>query len=115
MNVERYREAIKRTMNDDLTDREKLSMLALGIAGEAGEIVDKIKKVLFHGHTMDIPDLIKELGDLEWYLQHLKMYYEISDEKVRMENIQKLNKRYLNGFSEEASRNREEYKGVSDS
>jgi NTP pyrophosphatase (non-canonical NTP hydrolase) len=102
----RYREAIERTMNADLTEKEKLSMLALGIAGEAGEIVDTIKKIVYHGHELDIEELVKELGDLNWYIQHLMKHFDISNDRVRMENIIKLNKRYVNGFSEEASRNR---------
>lgn len=107
MNVKRYRVAIQRTMNPELTEKEKLSNLGLGIAGEAGEIVDSLKKVLYQGHTMDIPKLIKELGDLEYYLQHLKDHYGISDDIVRIENILKLRDRYPNGFDPERSVNRE--------
>jgi NTP pyrophosphatase (non-canonical NTP hydrolase) len=107
MNGQQYRNAIDRTMNTGLTEKEKLSMLALGIAGEAGEIVDTIKKIVYHGHELDKDELIKELGDLEWYLQHLKKHYNISDEVVRIENIMKLNRRYKHGFSEEDSINRE--------
>lgn len=103
----RYRNAIDRTMNKDLTEKEKLSMLAMGIAGEAGEIVDSLKKVLYHGHELDLDEFILELGDLEYYLQHLKKHYKISDERVYIDNIMKLQRRYPQGFSEEASRNRE--------
>lgn len=106
MDNKRYREAIDRTMNVELTEKEKLSMLALGIAGEAGEIVDTLKKVLYHGHELDLEKLIFELGDLEYYLQHLKKHYKISDEKVYINNIMKIYKRYPQGFSEEASKNR---------
>jgi NTP pyrophosphatase (non-canonical NTP hydrolase) len=106
MDSQQYREAIDRTMNHDLTEKEKLSMLALGIAGEAGEIVDTIKKIVYHGHELDKEELIKELGDLEWYITHLKKHYDISDDIVRITNVMKLNKRYKDGFSEEASRNR---------
>lgn len=106
MNTKQYRRAIDRTMNSGLTEKEKLSMLALGIAGEAGEIVDTLKKVLYHGHELDLDKLILELGDLEFYLQHLKKHYKISDERVYFDNIMKLQKRYPEGFSEEASKNR---------
>lgn len=106
MDNNRYREAIERTMKP-MPEEEKLKMLAMGIAGEAGEIVDKLKKVLFHGHEMSIDELVLELGDLEYYLQHLKKHYKISDERVYIENIIKLRKRYPEGFSEEASINRE--------
>lgn len=108
MNNEQYRKAIQRTMNKDLTEKEKLSMLAMGIAGEAGEIVDTLKKALYHGHELDLGELVKELGDLTWYLEHLKGHYKISNELIYIGNIMKLNKRYEDGFSEEASKNRKE-------
>lgn len=103
----RYSKAIERTMPDGLNEREKLSMLGLGIAGEAGEIVDSLKKVIYHGHDLDREELIKELGDLEWYVTHLKKYFEISGDIVRIRNIEKLNGRYPQGFSESDSINRE--------
>lgn len=103
----RYSKAIERTMNEELTEREKLAMLGMGIAGEAGEIVDSLKKVIYHGHELDRDALIKELGDLEWYITHLMKHFEITGDKVRIENIMKLNGRYKNGFSEEESINRE--------
>jgi NTP pyrophosphatase (non-canonical NTP hydrolase) len=103
MNNERYRKAIERTMNGDLTEKEKLSMLLLGMAGELGEIVDGMKKVLYHDHPLDLEDLTEELGDFEYYMQHFKKHFGISDEKIRMVNIQKLQKRYPDGFSSKAS------------
>jgi NTP pyrophosphatase (non-canonical NTP hydrolase) len=105
MDNQQYREAIERTMKP-MTEKDKIAMLALGIAGEAGEIADTLKKVVFHGHELDIDELIKELGDLEWYLQHLKKHYDISDEIVYIKNIMKLQKRYPHGFREEDSINR---------
>ena len=108
MNAQDYRREIDRTMNEELTFKEKLSMLGMGIAGEAGEIVDSLKKVVYHGHELDREDLVKELGDLLWYITHLMKCFEITDEEVREKNIAKLRERYIEGFSEEASRNRKE-------
>lgn len=108
MDSVQYRQEIKRTMNNDLTEKEKLSMLGLGIAGEAGEIVDSIKKNVCHGHALDREDFVKELGDLEWYVSHLKEHFGITDEEVRVKNIEKLQKRYPKGFSEEDSINRKD-------
>lgn len=99
----RYREAIERTMNSDLNDKEKVLMLLLGMAGEIGEIVDGMKKVLFHNHPLSLEDLTEELGDFEYYMQHFKKHFGISDERVYMVNIQKLQKRYPQGFSSKAS------------
>lgn len=103
MDSKRYREAIERTMNSDLSEKEKLSMLLLGMAGELGEIIDNMKKVLYHGHPFDAEKLTGELGDFEYYYEHFKKHYGISNEKVRIENILKLQKRYPNGFSQKAS------------
>jgi NTP pyrophosphatase (non-canonical NTP hydrolase) len=103
MDNKRYREAIERTMNSELSEKEKLSMLLLGMAGELGEIVDGMKKVLYHGHELDIDNLIEELGDFEYYYEHFKKHYDISNELVRITNIYKLQRRYPNGFSSEAS------------
>ena len=106
MDIKQYREAIKRTMNTDLSHKEKLAMLALGLAGEVGELVDQIKKHVYHGHTLDLTEYIKENGDVLWYLFNLMNELGINEEVVMMENIMKLNKRYAEGFSEEASRQR---------
>ncbi|AYP68757.1 nucleotide pyrophosphohydrolase domain protein [Bacillus phage vB_BpsS-36] len=108
MDEKRYMEAIDRTMNEELTEKEKLSMLALGLAGEMGEVVDMIKKAVYHGHPMDIDELTKELGDIEWYRNHLMKHFNINPEIVRINNVMKLQKRYKNGFSEKDSINREE-------
>jgi NTP pyrophosphatase (non-canonical NTP hydrolase) len=103
MTNEEYREEIERTMNPELTEKEKLSMLALGLAGEAGEVVDSIKKIYYHGHPLKRKDLVKELGDFEWYSQHIKKHFGISDSEIYEANVEKLQKRYKEGFSQKAS------------
>jgi NTP pyrophosphatase (non-canonical NTP hydrolase) len=103
MDVKQYREAIKRTMNTQLSHDQKLAMLALGLAGEVGELVDQIKKKVYHGHVLDLDEFIKENGDVFWYLFNLMNELNISEEVVMMENVMKLQKRYADGFSEEAS------------
>ena len=83
-----------------------LTLGALGLAGEAGECVDLIKKFLFHGHTLSEEKMKNELGDVLWYLALLAHQLNIPLEEVAKANIKKLKKRYPKGFSEEASRNR---------
>jgi len=83
---------------------------ALGIAGEAGEVADYIKKVLYHGHVMDEEVLCKELGDVLWYVTTLASTAGLTLEEVARKNIEKLRKRYPDGFSQEKSINREEEK-----
>lgn len=106
MNEKQYRHQIDRTMKRMTTD-DKLAMVSMGIAGEAGEVADYMKKIIFHEHPVDREKLIEELGDLEYYLTHLKKHYRISNSEVRQKNISKLQKRYPNGFDPEDSIYRE--------
>jgi len=80
---------------------------ALGIAGEAGEVADYIKKVLYHGHPIDKDKLCKELGDVLWYIATLAENAGLTLEEVARANIDKLWARYPDGFSTERSINRD--------
>lgn len=84
----------------------RLGNFALGIAGEAGEVADYIKKVLYHGHPMDKDKLCKELGDVLWYIATLADTACFTLEEVARVNIEKLKKRYPEGFNKERSINR---------
>ncbi len=88
--------------------KEVLTNCALGLAGESGEVGDIIKKHLFHGHPLDEEKLIKELGDVCYYLAWMCNALGTTLSVVMEENINKLRKRYPEGFSEEASINRVE-------
>ena len=65
-------------------------------------------KHLFHGHELDRDALIKELGDVAWYLAEAATALDIDLSEVFERNIEKLKKRYPEGFSEERSINRTE-------
>lgn len=67
---------------------------ALGLTGEAGEVADEVKKCMYQGHPWQPSKIIEELGDVLWY--------------VMQANIDKLERRYPDGFSPAASVNREE-------
>lgn len=85
---------------------------ALGMGGEAGEVLDLVKKIRFHGHplTLEIRDrLLKETGDLLWYCALMAWALDTPLSHVALQNIAKLRKRYPDGFSIERSMNREEY------
>lgn len=109
MDIEKYQKLAQRTMNTDLTDREAYAMLAMGLAGEAGEVVDYLKKVVFHDHELDEQYLKDEMGDVLWYFSNLLNVLGLTFEQVAERNIEKLEKRYPNGFSSEDSKNRKEY------
>ena len=79
---------------------------ALGLTGEAGEVADMIKKHIFHGHNLDKEDLVKEIGDVCWYVALLTTAIGEDLESIMSKNIEKLKTRYPEGFSAEASINR---------
>lgn len=91
-----------------VTDPGELLNGALGLTGESGEVADLIKKYLFHGHDLDKDELVKELGDVCWYVALLCHAIGVSLEEIMSRNIEKLKKRYPEGFSSEASINRTE-------
>ena len=59
---------VMRTYAGSDTSIDKLTLAALGLAGESGEVADTIKKVLYQGHHLDILHIVEELGDVLWYL-----------------------------------------------
>lgn len=78
-----------------------LSCLALGVSGEAGEVADEVKKVVYHGHELDHMKLAKELGDVLWYIAVMSEEIGFTLEEVATINLEKLKARYPNGFSSE--------------
>lgn len=80
---------------------------ATGLIGEAGEVADYVKKGVFHQHGV-LPDrLADELGDVLWYIASLCTLAGIDLSDVMQANIEKLNRRYPNGYRSEDSINRE--------
>lgn len=79
---------------------------AMGLCGEAGEVIDLIKKWVFQGHELCQDDVVEELGDALWYAAILCEGIGLSMEEVMQKNIEKLKKRYPNGFDAERSVNR---------
>jgi NTP pyrophosphatase (non-canonical NTP hydrolase) len=67
---------------------------AAGVAGEAGEILDLIKKCVFTGKTLYIDEVIKEMGDLEFYLEALRQTLHISKDEILNQNWKKLSQRH---------------------
>ena len=110
MNFNEYQNNALKTANTEvLTTDQCLINLALGLNGEAGEVADVIKKWQFQGHTLDKTKIIKELGDIMWYVSLGAYACGITLEEIATTNIAKLAARYPNGFFEtERSQNRKE-------
>ena len=99
---EGYTEGVLRTAGPS-ESRDRFIMGAMGLAGEAGELVDLLKKVSFHGKPFDRELFIKEAGDVLWYYALLLHTANVSLDVVMSTNLAKLRARYPDGFSVEAS------------
>lgn len=106
MTINEYQEAALRTAND--YGKELITECALGLSGEAGEVTDLIKKWRFQGHKLRTDKIIEELGDVAWYIAVMAAALNVELDTVLQHNVDKLKKRYPEGFSQERSINREE-------
>ncbi len=97
MDIKEYQKKCNRTVKDFENDREKILTWGLGIAGEAGDVASCIKKTYIHDN--DQKDGIKEnMGDVLWYIAVICNYFGWNMEDLFKENMEKLEKRYPNGF-----------------
>jgi NTP pyrophosphatase (non-canonical NTP hydrolase) len=71
--------------------------MAVGVAGEAGELLDAVKKAAIYNKKIDRENVIEELGDLEFYMEGLRQRLAISREETLAHNIAKLSVRYASG------------------
>ncbi|MFD0896938.1 nucleoside triphosphate pyrophosphohydrolase family protein [Loigolactobacillus binensis] len=86
-----YQKLANRTL---LGNEQVLTNCALGLASESGEVIDLIKKYTFNGEDLDQDELVKEMGDVLWYLSQVAEWANIPFEEVAKQNITKLNARY---------------------
>ena len=109
MQVNDYQNSALRFINTALSDDEQLLNAFLGLSGEAGEAADLLKKILFQGHQDESGEhMLRELGDVAWYLSLAAHVCGYSLEEVFEKNIEKLSARYPNGFTVEKSVGRSE-------
>jgi len=110
VNVSEFQRQTGRTMpvkpERPLTDGETMILwAAFGVAGEAGEVVEVIKKALFHQHGLNQDELANEIGALLWCIAALCEKTGLNMEQVMQQNNRKL-QRYPNGFAPQDSRTR---------
>lgn len=107
MTINEYQiEAMRTAAGMDYSTSEPIMNAALGIAGEGGEVADMVKKHVFQGHDLDRDHLAKELGDVLWYIAFGAYCIGYSMEDIMMMNVEKLRRRYPNGFDSEKSQHR---------
>ena len=108
MTINEYQKLAMTTLNPALNKKDILINGVMGLCGESGEAIDIVKKHLAQGHDLDREGLIKELGDIAWYLAETATALDVTLEEVLERTIDKLRKRYPEGFDSEKSRNRTE-------
>lgn len=108
MTINEYQQLAMKTLNPALSEKDVLINGVMGLCGESGEAIDIVKKWLAQGHELDKEKLKKELGDICWYLAETATALGCDLEDIMAANIEKLRKRYPEGFDTEKSINRNE-------
>lgn len=90
----------------DKQEIERTIVAVLGLTGESGEVADHLKKAIGHGHVLHIDHVVKELGDIMWYVAEVASSLGLQLDDIASRNVEKLAKRYPDGFSSERSINR---------
>ena len=96
---------------EDSANLPRLFTAVIGMQSETGEFAEIVKKCIFQGKELDESvkfHLMRELGDIIWYWSQGVMSLGYSPSDVIKENINKLEKRYPNGFEAFRSENRAE-------
>ena len=103
MTINEYQALAMTTLNPALSKKDVLINSVMGLCGESGEAIDIVKKWLAQGHELDRAHLAKELGDIAWYLAEAATALEVPLEGILQANLDKLKKRYPDGFNAQNS------------
>lgn len=86
--------------------RMHLLHMAVGVCGEAGELLDAVKKASIYNKELDRKNVVEELGDLEFYMEGLRSGLGITRHETLQGNVEKLGKRYGQVYSDQAAQAR---------
>ena len=106
MTINEYQKLAMATLNPELDKKDVLINSVMGLCGESGEAIDIVKKWMAQGHELDKEHFAKELGDIAWYLAEAATAIDMPLEDILQANIDKLMKRYPEGFDTEKSLHR---------
>lgn len=102
-----YPTIVSATAQTDSPKKEQISNACMGLCGEAGEVIDLLKKHLYHMHDLDEDELKKELGDVLFYWTWLAvLIFGFDRAEIMLRNAEKLQARYPDGFEAEKSLHR---------
>jgi len=86
--------------------------VAIGIAGEAGELLDAVRKHVFEAEPLDRQNVVEELGDLDFYIEAARQAINSDIGEIVRFNIDKLSKRYQSGYSDKEAQDRADKAGA---
>jgi len=98
MNLKEYQELCKKTAKKFETNEKEILTWGLGIVGEAGDIAGCIKKTFAHDNDQRT-GIRENIGDALWYAAMICNFFNWNFEEVLNENIEKLKKRFPDGFT----------------
>jgi NTP pyrophosphatase (non-canonical NTP hydrolase) len=106
MTFDDYQRDAARTMNGTLSEEQRLVDASAGLAEEAGEVLGLVRKHVFMGYPLDGERVERELGDALWCLAAVATCLGVTLGEVASANVEKLRRRYPEGYSDEASQAR---------
>lgn len=109
MDFNEYQALARRTQNQELSIGELERHALHGLVSEVGEIHSPYQKT-YQGHGLKYDHIVDEMGDLLWFMAELADAIGTTLEDIASRNIDKLKKRYPDGFDVDHSVNREEYR-----
>jgi len=98
--INKYSKNANKTIQKDMSTKDKLLQGSIGMTGESAEVMDLIKKIAFQKHKMTSrkrKKIIEELGDVMWYANLIIESIETTWEEILINNNKKLAKRYPKG------------------
>ena len=107
MTLNEYQQKAQRTSRNDLSPDDHIFNAMLGLAGETGECCDLLKKCFYQDGRYIVDSMLDELGDVLWYVAEAASALNKSLDEVAEHNIQKLMKRYPDGFDADRSLHRD--------
>lgn len=99
--IEEYAKFVESRRKRLADGAEDVMHMTLGIAGEAGEVVDVVKREFVYDEELNIAHLREEIGDLLFYIQGMHNIFGWAIAETMQRNMDKLRKRYPNGYSDE--------------
>lgn len=101
ISIKDYQKFASRAIRKESEGKNLIVGFALGLGGEAGEVLDDIKKREYHGRNISIEHTAEELGDVMWYVANIATQLGFSLEDILEYNVHKLTSRYPELYKEE--------------